>query len=223
MNHDAYCAQFLKSGDTILDIGAGRGHFIFAMAKRGFAVYGIETNSTYIALIEKQARSTGLTITIKQGKAEQLLFSDNQMDFINAAEVTEHVDDPRRMCQEMYRVLKPGGHGYISFHNRFGGYDYHYHLFFINWLPRVFTEPVLQRLGKQKSDSPAIGRQKLVTMHYYTYGQALSLLKKIGFTVYDIRREKIKRKFGWVAPLFLLPYWVLRACYFNTFHLLLEK
>ena len=43
---------------------------------------------------------------------------------------------PVRACEEIYRVLKPGGYGYISFHNRFGFYDYHYHLHFINWLPR---------------------------------------------------------------------------------------
>ena len=155
--------------------------------------------------------------------AEKLPYETERFIFVNASEVTEHVNDPVKMCSEIYRVLKQEGKAYISFHNRFGFYDYHYHLYFINWLPRMWTEFVLKLLKKQKPDGEA-GRQKLVTMHYYTYGQAKRLLEKIGFDVEDIRINKIKKMFPVLSGVVLSVYFGLfRLLYFNTFHILATK
>lgn len=211
MTHADYCGQFLKAGDRVLDIGAGRGNFLAEMEKLGFKVYGVETNPEYIG---------GPILDVR---AENLPFLDNYFDFVNCAEVAEHVDDPLKMLKEIFRVLKPGGKCYISFHNRWGVYDYHYHLYFINWMPRAWTELILKLLGRQKEDGLA-GRQKLISMHYYTYGQAFMFLRQAGFVVADIRSEKIKKIFGAFSFLFLIFYFgLLRPLYFNTFHFLLEK
>lgn len=207
----------------MLDVGAGIGVFACEMARRGFISFGIEVNPLYIELARQRARDEGVQISLIQGLAEALPYADNKFSFVNASEVTEHVDDPAAMSAEIYRVLKPGKKTYISFHNRFGVYDYHYHLYFINWLPRVWAEFFLKILKKQKPDGEA-GRQKLITMHYYTYSQACRLLAKIGFTVEDIRLGKIKKRFPIFAfvliPLYFL---VLRPVYFNTFHILATK
>lgn len=223
MKHLEFCAQFVPVGGRVLDVGSGRGDLVVAMAKLGFNVSGIEINPEYVAETKAKALAAGVSVSVAVGEAEALGFAENSFDFLNCSEVTEHVVDPEKICREMYQVLKPGSRAYISFHNRFGIYDYHYHLYGINWLPRVWTEPVLQLLGKQKPDGDK-GHQKLITMHYYTFGQAVKLLKKIGFAVEDIRISKIKQRFGWLAPLVLALYYVvLRPLYFNTFHLLVRK
>jgi len=222
MSHADYCKQFVPVGGTVLDVGAGRGKFLCAMAKLGFEAFGVEINPAYIKEAEAQAQADNLHLTLVEHQAEEIPFPDGKFDFINCAEVTEHVDDPDRMCREIYRVLKPGGKCYISFHNRFGIYDYHYRLYLINWLPRSWTETVLRWLGKQKPDG-GIGRQKLTTMHYYTYREVKKKLEQIGFIIKDIRAEKIKQKFGAGSALVAIVYRFLRPFYFNTFHLLLEK
>ena len=211
MSHAEYCSKLVPAGGRILDIGAGRGRFLKEMAGLGFEIHGVETNSDYIG---------GNVIGTR---AEELPFEDASFDFVNCAEVSEHVDDPIKVLKEIFRVLKPGGKCYISFHNRWSVYDYHYHLYFINWMPRVLAEPILKFLGRQKEDGPA-GRQKLMTMHYYTYGHALKLLCDAGFTALDIRQERIKKFFGIFNFIFLILYFVvLRTFYFNTFHFLLLK
>lgn len=224
MLHVDYCKQFIPTGGVILDVGAGRGKFVCAMAGLGFKAFGVETNMAYIVESEARAKAEGVSVNVVQGRGEELPFHGNQFDFVNCSEVSEHIEDPAQMCAEINRVLRPGGHCYISFHNRLGCYDYHYHLFGINWLPRSWTEPVLRWLGKQKSDCKGIGRQKLITMHYFTYRSIRALLNVHGFTVTDIRDQKIRTCYPKIAPLLLAIYYsILRPVYFNTFHLLLEK
>ncbi|MDP3935235.1 MAG: class I SAM-dependent methyltransferase [Candidatus Giovannonibacteria bacterium] len=211
MSHADYCSKFIPRGGSVLDIGAGRGKFLAEMEKLGFKIYGVETNPEYIG---------GPVI---KALAEELPFPEKYFDFVNCAEVSEHVDDPVKMLKEIFRVLKPGGKCYISFHNRWGIYDYHYHLYFINWLPRLWTEPVLKFLNKEKKDGPA-GRQKLTTMHYYIFSSVKKLLESTGFKTSDIRKEKIKDRFGFLSAPFLFFYFLfLRPFYFNTFHILLTK
>jgi len=223
MNHYDYCAQFVRTGEDVLDVGAGKGVFSCEMAKRGFRAFGIEVNPLYVEKTKQRAKDEDVSILVTLGKAEQMPYDDNKFSFVNASEVTEHVDRPIEMCKEIYRVLKPGAKAYISFHNRFGIYDYHYHMYFINWLPRFLTEPVLKLLKKQKPDGEA-GRQKLTTMHYYTYGQAKKLLKNVGFKVEDIRVGKIKNRFKFFSIILLPLYFaVLRPFYFNTFHIIARK
>ncbi len=222
MSHADYCSQFISPGDKVLDIGSGRGKFLCEMARRGFKVFGVEVGPEYISETKNKAAAENLNISVEKAAAENLPFPDNYFDFVNCAEVSEHVNDPMKMCGEIFRVLKPSGKCYISFANRFGLHEYHYQLNFINWLPRLFTEPILKFLKKQKQDS-IIGRQKLTTMHYYTYGRIANLLKRTGFVVADIRIERIKNKFGFSSPIFLAPYFLLRYFYFNTFHILLRK
>lgn len=43
------------------------------------------------------------------GDGTQLPFRSNSIDFVYTAAVLEHVTDPRKMGQEIHRVLKPGG------------------------------------------------------------------------------------------------------------------
>jgi len=223
MDHAEYSAQFLLPGDAVLDVGSGRGKFLCAMAELGYRAYGVETSPEYVRQAIAAAHEREFTVVIKLGAAEQIPFSDHSFSFVNCAEVSEHIDNPAQMCAEIYRVLKPGGRCYISFHNRFGWYDYHYHLFGINWLPRSWTEPILSWLKKQKPDGKGIGRQKLTTMHYFLYRQAVRLVESTGFHVTDIRVAKIRQHYPKFAPIFLpLYYALLRPFYYNTFHFLLQ-
>lgn len=222
MNHLDFCRQLLREGNLVLDVGSGRGKFLCGMAKLGFKVFGVEINPDYIKEAKNLAGQEGVVVSIIQSRAEQMPFADNYFDFVNCSEVAEHVENPIQMCREIWRVLKPAGKCYISFHNRFGIYDYHYHSYFINWLPRKLAERILKLLNKQKEDSTT-GKQKLETMNYFTYGQVRKTLESIGFLVKDIREEKIRNKLKYGALPFLALYFLLRPFYFNTFHFLLTK
>ena len=57
-----------------------------------------------------------------QGNAENLNFPDNEFDLVFSNSVLEHVKNPKKALQEMYRVIKPGGKllviGYQSLEDR---------------------------------------------------------------------------------------------------------
>ena len=91
-------------------------------------------------------------------------------------------------------------------------------------MPRFLAEKVASLFGRAKKDSPEIGRQSLTAMHYYTFFKIKIILQNIGFKVRDIRVDKIKSRFGLLAPAAIFIYWLIaRPFYFNTFDLLIEK
>lgn len=204
----------------VLDVGSGRGNFLVECASRGMDIVGLELNPEYIQIARQKASQANIKINVQQGLAENLPFPDNTFDFINCAEVLEHVLNPEKVLAEIHRVLKPGGKCYMSVHNRFGVYDYHYHLWFVNWLPRAWAEKYISLRSKHKDYKSMMDIQRLSELHYYTYRGFKKLSQKKGFRVVDSRLEKLKKRFfGFFVPL----YKVMRIFYFNTFHILLTK
>ncbi|HVZ10832.1 MAG TPA: class I SAM-dependent methyltransferase [Candidatus Paceibacterota bacterium] len=206
-------------GKAILDIGAGFGDFVFACLERGYDARGIELNAKKIAKAEIAAAQKGISLPLVQGIAESLPFENNRFDFVNVGEVIEHVRDPRQVLKEIYRVLKPGGHVYVSVHNRFGMYDTHFHVYFLGWMPRAWTHAYLSILGRHKEYAKAVDFQNIRDMHYYSYNTFQKLAEEKGFRVQDIREIKLKRMPAWKK----IVYPIFRSIYFSTFHVLLQK
>jgi SAM-dependent methyltransferase len=206
----------------ILDVGSGRGKFLVGAALAGATAVGLEIYPPNIELTKERARAQGVKVDVKEGVAESLPFPSFSFDFVNLSEVVEHVENPVVVMKEAYRVLNSGGHCYVSIPSRFAIFDPHFHLWFINWLPRVLAERYIVFRGKEKDYSRNNGKQRLSEMHYYTFGKAKRMLENIGFTVNDMRALKLRRR-GWYGRIFLPIYVLMRPFYFNAFHFLLEK
>lgn len=210
-------------GRSILDLGAGRGNFLLGALHEGYRVVGVEPHPGYREQIAQKATTLGVSASVVDAVGEHLPFPDNSFGFLNVNEVFEHVENPNVLLTEMYRVLEPGGYAYLSVPSRFGVYDPHYHLFFINWLPRQIADGMLSVLGKLKTGTRA-GRQTLSAMHYKTYRDASHMAADVGFHVDDIRERKLSRM---VQPILRVPaqvvYRLFRPVSFDTFHFLLKK
>jgi len=209
----------------VLDLGAGRGRFLIELTLMGGKGEGLEFNKEYIKEAEKRAKEAGVSITLREGRGEALPFKDASFAFANLSEVIEHVEDPKKVLSELHRVLLPGGGAYMSVPNRFGLRDPHYHLYFINWLPRTVAETILRFLGKIKEEQGEAGRQKLSDMHYMIFSKVVSLCHDQGFSVVDIREKKLKEKFPSPLVHFFArrAYKIARTCYFDSFHLLITR
>lgn len=209
-----------------LDIGAGRGGFLLDFARHGGSIIGLEKNDEYIKYTNNLAAQAGLRTIVKGGEAEKLPFNNDEFLFINMSEVIEHVEYPNRVISEAYRVLKKNGIVYMSAPNRFSLRDPHFHLYFVNWLPRFLSDIFISIFGKHKdySDNNA-GRQGLKEMHYYTFSNIMKICKKNYFDVVDIREDKIKKiiKNKLLARFLIKVYKIARFFYFDSFHLLLIK
>ncbi len=208
----------------ILDIGAGRGSFMVDAMRRGASVSGVEYKSQYIDIAQNKAKEFGLKLDILQGVGESLPYFDKSFGFANLCEVLEHVQDPKKVLEETFRVLEVGGEAYLSVPNRFGLKDQHFHLYFINWLPRFLSDFVIAVFGRHKSYDGTAGLQRLSEMHYFTYGSITKLAQSIGFKSQDIREEKLNKRFdGFPRYIALFLYKIVRSFYFDSFHLKLVK
>ncbi len=103
----------------VLDVGAGR--VIEKNSRTGFTVIA----DCYARLMQKQ-EYIGLEIETDSrpsvvGDAHRLPFADNTMDGVLMMSVLEHLCDPIRAVDEVYRVLKPGGvfFSYAPFYHRY--------------------------------------------------------------------------------------------------------
>lgn len=210
---------------AILDLGCGKGRLALEMKRRGFDVVGIDVNPDYLTMIRDQAEKEGLDINVIQGEAESLPFKSDSFDFINCSEVTEHANDPQKLLTECYRVLRSNGSMYISFHNRFGLYDYHYHLWLINLLPRFISEALLNLVGMNKNNDYSAGRQSLSEMHYYTYSQVIKIIKNNNFSYVDTRALRLEEVFSTVfgGKFFARCLWIFLRNFTSTYHFILKK
>ncbi len=210
----------------ILDIGAGKGGFMIQALDEGIEIFGLEKNEQNIKIAkQKMAEKNYDQNRIIQGLVETLPWKDNSFDFVNASEVLEHVENPDKMLTEMQRVLKTDGQAYLSIPNRYGLYDPHFHLYFINWMPRSWSKRVLTLLKKHKDYNEDSGYQSLEQMHYLTYKQCFQLLKKYGFMVQDSRRKKIESISNnrIISKLLFIAYDLGAPWTLSTFHFWIKK
>lgn len=98
----------------ILDIGCADGTFTkvileHSKAKKIVAVDVLESSVSYAK--RRFARSKKLFF--KVADAHKLPFKNKEFDAVFCLEALEHVENPRRVVQEMHRVLKNGGYAII--------------------------------------------------------------------------------------------------------------
>lgn len=95
-----------------LDVGAGHGMTTMALAHDGWQVTALEPDGSSLVgtgAIQKLARSASVRVRVVQGTAEAMPFADACFDLVFARQAMHHAADLSRFCQQIHRVLKPGG------------------------------------------------------------------------------------------------------------------
>jgi phosphatidylethanolamine/phosphatidyl-N-methylethanolamine N-methyltransferase len=88
----------------LLEIGVGNGMHLHHYNLH--QITGIDTSPAMLKQAEKQLRGN---IRLLQMNGEDLLFPDESFDYIVLSHVIAVVNDPERLLEEVYRVLKPSG------------------------------------------------------------------------------------------------------------------
>lgn len=106
-------AALLPTGrGEALDLGAGRGISSYALAKDGWTVTALEPDPSDLVgagAIEYLKKRTQLPINIVREYSEKLPFSDNIFTIVNCRQALHHANNLEQTCNEIFRVLKPGG------------------------------------------------------------------------------------------------------------------
>jgi ubiquinone/menaquinone biosynthesis C-methylase UbiE len=101
--------------DTVVDVGFGGGGSSLFCARRGARVIAIDHDPQVVAaMAAKLAELPPHTHRALVADAHQLPLEDNFATRVICTEVLEHVDDPKRVMQELVRVGSPGARYLLS-------------------------------------------------------------------------------------------------------------
>jgi arsenite methyltransferase len=102
----------LQPGETVLDLGSGAGlDSIIASWQVGPSgkVVGVDLNPNMCAKAEANAAATGAEMECHEGRMEALPLPDGSVDVIISNGVINLSFQKRKVIEEMFRVLRPGG------------------------------------------------------------------------------------------------------------------
>lgn len=175
----------LVSGGTLLDVGCGRGEFLFGMTKyRQWTLRGLEMNPSLAQFVAEVFHVPVLT-----GRLDQALPGSVMYDVITLWDVFEHLRDPEDALDRLKESLSRGGLLVVKMPNPeslgarlFGacwsGWGVPQHYF--TWPPEAFKAFVQER-----------GLRVIRTR--YLYGAYSDFVTSVGFAMHGIFQERVRR------------------------------
>jgi 2-polyprenyl-6-hydroxyphenyl methylase/3-demethylubiquinone-9 3-methyltransferase len=103
---------------SVLDVGCGGGLLAETLARAGARVTAIDLAPSMVETARLHALDSGLNIDYRVEDAAALLKSSVKYDVVTCMEMLEHVPDPAATVEVFGKLVRPGGHVFISTINR---------------------------------------------------------------------------------------------------------
>jgi SAM-dependent methyltransferase len=108
----------IREGNVVVDLGSGAGNDAFvarAIAGESGKVIGVDMTPQMIDKARENADALGFNnVEFRLGDIENMPIAANRADVVISNCVLNLVPDKQRAFEEMYRILKPGGHFSVS-------------------------------------------------------------------------------------------------------------
>ncbi|MET0226011.1 MAG: bifunctional 2-polyprenyl-6-hydroxyphenol methylase/3-demethylubiquinol 3-O-methyltransferase UbiG [Dokdonella sp.] len=116
----AYIAERCNlKGARALDVGCGGGLLSEALARSGAQVTAIDLAPAVLDVARLHLHESGLAVDYREISVEALAAElPARFDVVSCMEMLEHVPDPASVIGACARLLKPGGHVFLSTLNR---------------------------------------------------------------------------------------------------------
>ncbi len=102
----------MQPGETVLDLGSGAGLDAIISSWRVASsgkVIGVDLNPAMCIKAQAHAAATGTSMECHEGRMEEIPLPDAAVDVVISNGVINLSFRKRKVIEEMFRVLKPGG------------------------------------------------------------------------------------------------------------------
>ena len=212
------------NNQSLLNVGGSTGIIDSYLADYFHSVVSVDIDEPAI----EQARSNFKkdNLSFQTGDALNLQFSDNSFDVVICSQVYEHVPNPQKMLDEIFRVLVPGGICYFAASNRLMWNEPHYNLPLLSVVPRPLAH-LYVRLMKKGSQYHELhytywGLKKLVRNFIINDATHKLICDPVKYhidymvppnSLKAVIAEIITGKFPWLTPGYI---WLLQKPYRTT-------
>lgn len=102
------------AGKRVIDLGAGPGHYSAAFARRGADVTWHDVSRRYLNLASARTTAAGLKVHYSLGYLESAArFEAEPFDLLFNRGCWNYSMSDSRFARLLYRLVKPGGHGFV--------------------------------------------------------------------------------------------------------------
>ncbi|MDR2247474.1 MAG: class I SAM-dependent methyltransferase [Treponema sp.] len=94
---------------AVLDIGCATGALLASLRAKGWQVTGVEISRPQAEYARRQRN-----LDVRTRPLEENRFPPDSFRAVLASHLIEHLNDPASLVREVYRILLPGGHFYVT-------------------------------------------------------------------------------------------------------------
>ncbi|MDD5729124.1 MAG: class I SAM-dependent methyltransferase [Victivallales bacterium] len=107
---------------NILEAGTGKGYFTLALARAGYKFFSLDISAAEqrFALLNLMYQGLQQQVTFFVANVESIPCDDGFFDVIFAVNMIHHLSSVRKVCDEIIRILVPGGKIVLSDFNKKG-------------------------------------------------------------------------------------------------------
>ncbi|MEG1131968.1 MAG: class I SAM-dependent methyltransferase [Romboutsia sp.] len=217
LKHNTITDMF--KGKKVLDIGCGAaGKTVFYASKGVENIIGIEILNKYKYDAEELAKKYRVNdkFTFVCSDASKTPFDNDSFDTIIMNDAMEHVDEPEKVLEECYRILKKDGKVYLNFPPY--NHPYGAHLsdaIGIPWVHIFFNEKTLINTYKELVNSLPDGRERIEfrigtkenKSEYFSYINKMTIkrfqniIKNSEFYIEYYKEEPLRKEVNYLAKL----------------------
>ncbi len=105
---------FNKKNIKLLDVGCGRGHFIYLMKKKGWEIYGTETSTISASVAKEKVGDEKIIVNNDLNEIDNI---DLNFDLITFWHVLEHISNPKKIVSIIEKKIVNKGYIVIEVPN----------------------------------------------------------------------------------------------------------
>jgi len=158
-SHEVFPGVRLGLDDVLVDVGCGSGGVLEFCSKHAGEIIALDIDNEAISRVgQKSIFAQSENVSFLSASGENLPLADSVATKVLCIEVLEHVDDPRKVMDELYRIGKPNCIYLIS-------------------VPGQFSEEIMSRVG------PAEIFQKPHHIRVFSEIEIRDLIANSGFSI----------------------------------------